>query len=56
MAKKNTIALELTEPELDTLYIGLEQACDNTADDEDYDYFQALMKKIAKAQKQLETL
>lgn len=50
---KQTIAIELTEDELDTLYIGLDQACDNTADDDDYKYFQELMVKIKKAQKAL---
>ena len=50
---KKTVSIQFTEDELDTLYIGLDQACDNTADDEDYKYFQKLMTKIKKAQKSL---
>jgi len=53
MAKLKTIKLELDEAELDTLSVGLEQACDNTADEVDYIYFQRLLDKIQKAQKKL---
>jgi len=38
---------------LDTLFIGLERACDATSDNEDFKYFMKLMAKIEKAQKKL---
>jgi len=51
--KQKTISLELNEGELDTLFIGLERACDATSDNEDFKYFMKLMAKIEKAQKKL---
>ena len=53
-AKWKTVKLKLDEAELDTLSVGLEQACDATSDEVDYIYFRRLMDKIEKAQKKLE--
>jgi len=53
MAKLKTIKLELDEAELDTLFVGLDLACDNTADEVDFVYFEKLMAKIKEAQKKL---
>jgi len=53
MAKQKTITLELTESELDTLFVGLDLACDNTKEEVDFVHFEKLMTKIQKAQKKL---
>ena len=53
-AKWKTVKLKLDEAELDTLFVGLEQACDATSDEVDYIYFRRLLDKIEKAQKKLE--
>jgi len=53
MAKQKTIKLELTEAELDTLFVGLDLACDNTKDEVDFVYFEKMMAKIKTAQQKL---
>jgi hypothetical protein len=52
-AKWKTAKLKLDEAELDTLSVGLKQACDATSDEVDYIYFRRLLGKIEKAQKKL---
>lgn len=53
MVKLKTIKLELDESELDTLFVGLLQACHTTIDEVDYIYFRRLLDKIEKTQEEV---